>query len=75
MKISKLKEILNNYSHYSYPEIEFNNSLFRFSISHDGFLILGPEMEAKEIWDAIETLDDSDELITAVAMRLSIDES
>lgn len=74
MIVKNLRKFLNHFPNdWDYPEIEFNNQLFRFSIFHDGILILGLEMEVGEMIDILDTLDDDMQLLTAVYMKVEIE--
>ncbi len=75
MNVSKLKRFLSQFNSWDYPELDFNSQLFKFTISYDGFMVLGPDSEAGEMIDILNTMDDNDELITAVAMRVDIYEN
>ena len=50
MLVEDLKEYLQTFNSFDVPEIEFNDLLFKFTVSSDGFLVLGPGEEAVRYW-------------------------
>ena len=73
MLVKELIEYLHNFDTYTKPEIEFNGIMFKFIVSGDGFLVLGPGEETGQIWDVLDTLDPDLKLNTAVAMEVSLE--
>lgn len=72
MLVKDLRAYINSYNPFDVPEIEFNNSMFRFIISVDGFLVLGPGEEAGELLNTLKIMEDNFELNTAIAMKVEL---